>query len=227
MLILSLSLGTHLQLYRPPHPSPFPPSNATVLRPFHYLRRCYSISMPLSLPETQPWDLVSRYAGISWLLAYSLFLLHALRDTSGFLFPDFVNLMIHEGGHLFFSWGGHTLMILGGTLGELLVPLLCGIYFYFHGQTYGFTFSAFWFFENFLYIGTYMKDARAEALPLINGDIGDWTILFGQWNLLLADQKIGQFVRTLGWLGMCATLAWLAYRTYRDSVPAPRPLPSL
>ena len=224
MLILSLSLGTHLQLYRPPHPSPFPPSNATVLRPFHYLHRCYSISMPLSLPETQPWDLVSRYAGISWLLAYSLFLLHALRDTSGFLFPDFVNLMIHEGGHLFFSWGGHTLMILGGTLGELLVPLLCGLYFYFHGQTYGFTFSAFWFFENFLYIGTYMKDARAEALPLVNGDIGDWTILFGQWNLLLADQKIGQFVRALGWLGMCATLAWLAYRTYRDSQPFLRPL---
>jgi hypothetical protein len=180
--------------------------------------------MPLSLPETQPWDPVSRYAGISWLLAYSLFLLHAFRDTTGFLFPDFVNLMIHEAGHLFFSWGGHTLMILGGTLGELLVPLLCGIYFYFHGQTYGFTFSAFWFFENFLYIGTYMKDARAEALPLINGDIGDWTILFGQWNLLLADQKIGQFVRTLGWLGMCATLAWLAYRTYRDSQPILRPL---
>jgi len=86
------------------------------------------------------------------------------------------------------------LMILGGTLGELLVPLLCGLYFYFHGQTYGFTFSAFWFFENFLYIGTYMKDARAAALPLVNGDIGDWTILFGQWGLLPDDLKIGQFV---------------------------------
>ena len=180
--------------------------------------------MPLSLPETQPWDHVSRYAGISWLLAYSVFLLHAFRDTSGFLFPDLVSLMIHEAGHLFFSWGGNTLMILGGTLGELLVPLLCGLYFYFHGQTYGFTFSAFWFFENFLYIGTYMKDARAAALPLVNGDIGDWTILFGQWGLLPDDLKIGQFVRTLGWLGMCATLAWLAYRTYRDSLPILRPL---
>ena len=88
---------------------------------FHHIFHCYSIPMPLFLPETQPWDPVSRYAGISWLLVYSLFLLHAFRDTSGFLFPDFVNLMIHEAGHLFFSWGGHTLMILGGTLGELLV----------------------------------------------------------------------------------------------------------
>ena len=176
--------------------------------------------MPFSLPETKHWDPVSRYAGISWLLAYSLFLLHAFRDTTGFLFPDFVNLMIHEAGHLFFSWGGHTLMLLGGTLGELLVPLLCAVYFYFQGQTYGFAFSTFWFFENFLYVGTYMKDARSEGLPLINGDIGDWTLLFGHWHLLPHDLQIGQFFRTIGWLGMLTTSAWLAYRTYRDSQPA-------
>ena len=180
--------------------------------------------MPLSLPETQPWDPVSRIAGIIWLLVYALFLLHAFRDTSGFLFPDFVNLMIHEAGHLFFSWGGHTLMLLGGTLGELLVPLLCALYFYFRGQTTGFVFSFFWFFENFLYIGTYMKDARAGALPLVNSEIGDWTLLFGQWDLLPSDLKIGQFTRHLGWLGMAATIAFLAYRIYRDSQPVLRPL---
>jgi hypothetical protein len=172
--------------------------------------------MEFLLPETQPWDRVSRWSGIAWLLAYSLFLLHALRDTSGFLFPDLVNLMIHEAGHPFFSWGGHTLMLLGGTLGELLVPLLCGCFFFSHGQTLGFVFSSFWFFENFLYIGTYMKDARANALPLVNSEIGDWTLLFGQWGLLNSDLKIGQFVRMLGWLGMFATLGWLAWRTYRD-----------
>ncbi len=180
--------------------------------------------MQLSLPETQPWDPASRYACISWLLAYSLFLLHALRDASGFLFPDFANLMIHEAGHLLFSWGGYTLMLLGGTLGELLAPLLCALYFCFQGKTFGFAFSVFWFFENFLYIGTYMKDARANALSLINSEIGDWTILFGRWGLLPFDLKIGQSVRTLGWLGMCATVAWLAYRTYRDSQPVLRPL---
>lgn len=180
--------------------------------------------MRVSLPETQPWDYVSHFAGGAWLLAYSLFLLHAFRDTSGFLFPDYVNLMIHEAGHLFFSWGGQTLMLLGGTLGELLVPLLCGLFFFFHGQTLGFAFSSFWFFENFLYIGTYMKDARANALPLVNSDMGDWTILFGQWGILSADLKIGHFVRTMGWLGMFATVGWLAYRAYRGSQAALRPL---
>ena len=186
--------------------------------------RCYSVLMPFSFPETQPWDRVSRFSGIAWLLAYTLFLLHAFRDTSGFLFPDLVNLMIHEAGHPAFSWGGHTLMLLGGTLGELLVPLLCAAAFFYKGQTLGFTFSSFWFFENFLYIGTYMKDARDNALPLVNSDIGDWTLLFSQWGLLDSDLKIGGFTRFLGWLGMLATVAWLAWRTWRDSQPQAHPL---
>src|SRR5258708_23471254 len=136
--------------------------------------------MPRSLPESQPWDPVSRIAGISWLVVYALFLLHAFRDTSGFLFPDFVNLMIHEAGHLFFSWGGNTLMLLGGTLGELLVPLLCAIYFLFPRQTHGFVFSAFWFFYNSSYIGTYLNDARTNALPLVSSEIRDWSPSFRQ-----------------------------------------------
>jgi hypothetical protein len=180
--------------------------------------------MEFSLPETQPWDRVSRFAGAFWLFAYLLFLIHAFRDTSGFLFPDMVNLMIHEGGHLAFAWGGRTLMLLGGTLGELIFPLLCGIFFYYHGQSLGFTFCSFWFFENFLYIGTYMKDARDQALPLINGDIGDWSILFSQWGVLDYDRSIGQFFRDLGWVGMLFTVAWLAYRTYLDSKRPSHPL---
>ncbi len=186
--------------------------------------RCYSVLMSLSLPETQPWDRVSRLSGISCLVLYALFLLHAFRDTSGFLFPDFVNLMIHEAGHLFFSWAGHTIMLLGGTLGELLVPLLCAAAFFYQGQALGFTFSSFWFFENFLYIGTYMKDARANALPLVNSEIGDWTLLFGQWGILDSDLKIGQFTRVLGWLGMIATVGWLAWRTWHDARPQAHPL---
>src|SRR5258708_19473669 len=113
----------------------FPTRKVTAHRSSHHNFHCYSIPMPLSFPESQPWDHVSRYASISWLLAYSLFLLHAFRDTSGFLFPDLVNLMIHEAGHLFFSWGGNTLMILARTLADLLVPLPSPLSFSFPSQT--------------------------------------------------------------------------------------------
>jgi hypothetical protein len=170
--------------------------------------------MEWSFDDFPDWQPISRVGGLAWLAAYSLFLLYAARDTSGFLFPDFVNLMIHEAGHLFFSWGGNTLMLLGGTLGELIVPILCAAFFFYKRQPYGFAFSSFWFFENFLYIGTYMADARTSALPLVNSDESDWTILFGQWNLLLYDQRIGHTFRAVGWVGMLLTLSWLGYRTW-------------
>ena len=170
------------------------------------------------------WKPVSRVAGIAWLCFYLLFILYALTSRSGFLILDYVNLIIHEGGHFFFSWFGNTIMILGGTLGELLVPLLCALYFFFQRETTGFTFSIFWFFENFPYIGTYMADARTAALPLVGSEESDWTILFTQWGLLAQDQKIGATMRLIGYLGMLATIAWLAFRLRESKSANPRPL---
>jgi hypothetical protein len=173
------------------------------------------------------WKPVSRHAGIGWLCFYALFLIYAAADRSGFLFLDYVNLIIHEGGHFFFSWFGYTIMMLGGTLGELLAPLLCAAYFFVHRETSGFAFCSFWFFENFPYIGTYMADARTLALPLVGSGDHDWEILFGQWGLLAQDQRIGGAMCAIGWVGMMGTIGWLAWQTYSSTrpavtVPAPR-----
>jgi hypothetical protein len=175
--------------------------------------------MELTFERPEEWTRVSRIGGSVIVVLYLLFLFYAYRNAPGFLFLDYANLIIHEAGHPFFSYYGRTMMVLGGTLGELLVPLLCAAWFFFHRQTYGLAFSLFWFFENFLYIGTYMADARACALPLVGSDTGDWTILFGKWDLLLEDVKIGHFTRQVGWLGMIAVVAWQGYRVYRDANP--------
>ena len=165
------------------------------------------------------WKRVSRGAGIVWLSLYALFFVYALADRNGFLFVDNVNLMIHEAGHFFFSWFGHTVMILGGTLGELLAPMLCATYFLWKRETAGFAFCGFWFFENFLYIGTYMADARAQALPLVGSGEHDWGILFAQWNLLLQDRRIGGLTRGAGWIGMAGITAWFAVRIFHGDSP--------
>jgi hypothetical protein len=177
--------------------------------------------------KLRPWKPVSRLAGIAWLSFYALFLVYAFANEPGFLFLDHANLLIHEGGHFFFSWFGDSLRILGGTLGELIVPLLCAVYFFFQRETTGFAFSLFWFFENFPYIGTYMADARISALPLVGSEDSDWTILFTQWGLLAQDQKIGSAMRTLGYLGMLATTAWLALRLRQNSAQRNDPKDSL
>jgi len=70
-----------------------------------------------------------------------------------------------------------------------------------------------------------MADARSAALPLVGSEESDWTILFGQWGLLAEDQKIGAIMRTLGWLGMLATMVWLGNRVGHGEASKP-PWPS-
>jgi hypothetical protein len=137
------------------------------------------------------WRGISRAALSGWLLFYALFLWHAATNRTGFLLLDCVNLIFHEAGHFFFGWFGYTIGILGGTLGELMVPAGVATYFIRKRATAGTAFASFWFFENFLYVGTYMADARSLALPLVGSGEHDWEILFGQWGVLVHDRAIG------------------------------------
>jgi len=174
----------------------------------------------------EDWQAVSKSALGAWLAFYGLFLLYAFLNQSGFLFIDQVNLVVHEAGHLLFGWFGATLGLWGGTLLELLAPASLAFYFALQRQTTGAAFAAFFFFENFLYISVYMADARAQSLPLVTvGDpeMGghDWFRIFSQLGLLRQDRAIAAVVRTLGWLGMLATMVWLARRATEAQDCAP------
>jgi hypothetical protein len=167
-------------------------------------------------PLREPWQPVSKIALIAWLVIYALYLIYAARAT-GSLFMDNVFLPIHEGGHLLFSYlGNQTLMVMGGTFLQLFVPLALAVYFAFQRQVTGTAFAAFFFFENFLNIGTYMADARAQVLPLVTvggGEgIHDWGYLFAKFGLINQDIFIGHATRALGWLGMLAVVGWLLWR---------------
>jgi hypothetical protein len=169
-------------------------------------------------PLEEPWQPVSKIALGAWLIVYALFLIYAARVPPGqSLFIDLVFLPIHEGGHLLFGFlGNETLMVMGGTILQLFVPLAIAVYFVFQRQLTGAAFAAFFFFENFLQIGTYMADARAQQLPLVNiggGEgIHDWGYLFAKFGVINQDMAIGKTVRALGWLGMIAVAAWLGWR---------------
>jgi hypothetical protein len=165
----------------------------------------------------EDWKPVSRLAVVCWLAFYALFMAYAAASKSGFLFIDNANLVVHEGGHLLFSWFGATLCLWGGTILQLLVPALLAAYFFSQRQTIGFVFCAFFFFENLLYVATYMADARAQALPLVsvgNSDEAghDWFNIFSSLGLLRYDLVIARITRMIGWLGMCGSVAWLGMR---------------
>jgi len=164
------------------------------------------------------------------LILSALFLAYAAAARGGFLLLDFVNLAIHEAGHPLFGifyrrdeiGFAYTLMILGGTLLELIVPLACAAYFFFRRETTGTAFCAFWFFENFLYIGTYMADARTASLPVVGSGDSDWAVLFTQWHLMLRDQQIGHVMHMIGWLGMLASVVWFAWHAFQRRAPFSR-----
>ncbi len=165
----------------------------------------------------EPWRPVSRPALVAWLAFYLLFLVYALSARGGFLLIDNVNLVVHEAGHALFGWFGETLGLMGGTLFQLLVPLLLAAYFVVMRQTSSAAFCSFFFFENFLGIAIYMADARAQQLTLVSIGGGDevehdWFAMLSRVGLLQWDTRLALAVRLLGWAGMLATVAWLAWR---------------
>ena len=159
---------------------------------------------------------VSRAALIASLVFYGAFLLYAAMHPNGFLLFNYANLMFHEAGHSVFGWADYYTRVLGGTLGQLIAPFVCTTIFVRRGETTAVAFCAFWFFENFLDIATYMGDARRSALPLVGGDESDWTVLFTHWGVLGYDRTIASVMRGLGWMGMLAVVTWLVWMAARS-----------
>lgn len=175
-------------------------------------------------PLQENWEPVSKASRAGWLAFYVLFLLYALTAKSGFLLIDYVFVPIHEGGHLLFSYFGHTLMVAGGTLLQLGVPLMLAVYFILQRQLTGTAFCFFFFFENFLNVATYMADSRRMELQYVTvGDPDlaehDWQTLFSQMGVLEYDTRIAAVVRAIGWLGMISVAVWLWWRTRQANHP--------
>lgn len=106
-----------------------------------------------------------------------------------------LTILFHEAGHILFSFFGHTLMVLGGTIVELLIPSLCICYFYMRYDTLGELFSWWWFSIALYSVSIYVGDARSQSLSLIGGPGGhDWSYLLGQFGLLHYDQLISRIL---------------------------------
>lgn len=177
---------------------------------------------PLLEPLAEAWEAEWQPVGTAALTSVSLgFLLLtvlAIGSDQGWIpLLDGVNLVFHEAGHPIFGLlGWEALTILGGTLMQLLVPLLALGAFWLRRDAVGTAVMGIWAFENLLNIARYVADARAQVLPLVGGGEHDWATLLGRWGLLAQDTTLAHGLQLLGWLGMAACWGWLAWRWHHN-----------
>ena len=169
-------------------------------------------------PGLEPWQPVGMGTLAAASAGFALLGIVAATSRDGWVpLLDGANLLFHEAGHpLFGLLGWRTLGILGGTLMQLLVPLLVAGSFWRRRHAVGFAAALVWAGENGLNIARYMADARAQVLPLVGGGEHDWGTLFGQWGCLNHDTTLAAVVRTFGWGLMFGAWAWLVWRRWRD-----------
>jgi hypothetical protein len=122
---------------------------------------------------------------------------------------DDANLAIHEAGHVLFQPFGDPLVVLGGSLFQVMVPLAFVGYFLVRREPYSASIVAAWVGVSLTNVALYIADARAQELPLLGGEnvIHDWWYLLIEWDLLSSDLAIARWVRLAGALAVVVSVA--------------------
>jgi hypothetical protein len=156
------------------------------------------------------WVVVAVLAGLTWRFAKTP-LDPGVMDA----FLHLPNLMFHEAGHFILMPFGRFMSVLGGSLLQLLVPLVCaGAFLWQHANQFGAAVCIWWAGQNLVDLAPYIADARALQLPLLGGATGaeveghDWEYLLEAIGWLHLDVTLGRAAHYAGSLVMVAALVW-------------------
>jgi len=139
----------------------------------------------------------SKWLGTFFLLPVIVYL---ILHIGNFLFIDYLNLLIHEGGHGVFKIFGEFIYTLGGTLMQIIIPSMFVVYYFLTKKKFLTQIFLMWLGENFFNISVYASDARSKKLPLLGGNkvYHDWNYLLSKTGLLEYDLLIGKIFIALG-----------------------------
>lgn len=164
-------------------------------------------------PDPSPADVEQalRWAGLALAALYGGWLVFAYR----FHFVDFVNLAIHETGHILFTPFGETAHFLGGTILQVAFPLAFAVHFWRQRDLLAAGACTIWMGGSLMYTAEYMADAQAMVLPLVGGGVHDWNHLFGHWGILHRAEGIARLVHVVGTVVVVASLVVMLDDTLR------------
>lgn len=134
--------------------------------------------------------------------------------------PD---LVFHEAGHLLFGMFGRFMSVLGGSLTQVLIPVIVAVAFVRQEQPFGAAIGAWWAGQNLVDLAPYIADARSLRLVLLGGRTGaeveghDWEFILNQLGISHFDRSIGLATHALGILIMVGSLAVAVRALWRRS----------
>ena len=125
------------------------------------------------------------------------------------------NLIFHEAGHVLFSGFGRFMTVLGGSLLQVLVPVICaGTFLYQQDDRFAAAVCTWWAGQNLVDLAPYVADARRLKLVLLGGRTGaeveghDWEYLLTSLGWMHLDQTLGRTAQVAGTLVMLSAVAW-------------------
>lgn len=143
---------------------------------------------------------------IYWALNYNIFF--AVNYDYPFplgiiyFFMDNFLLIVHEAGHTFFGlFGSRFLTILGGSLFQILLPLMILVFCWINRKYIGMQLSLWLVGFSWLDVAGYAADGGARQLPLIGGlgkEAHDWYNLLVRMNALQHDITFALIFVALG-----------------------------
>ena len=173
-----------------------------------------------------PWDVPRR----AWYGRLALLVVIAAWNTGVWLgrmtdTPTLLHLSVilfHEAGHVLFMPLGDTLRVAGGTLGQLLMPLVCAVALFRRDDNFGAAIALAWMGMSLMDASVYAYDAADPVLPLIGGGTGadsfhDFVFLFDRFDQLHNARAWARLMHALGAIGLYAALAWAALLVYLQS----------
>jgi hypothetical protein len=183
--------------------------------------------LALHVPErTDPiqfWGRVAFYVVI-FVWGWYFILLDFRTNDIGESFMHRVDLAFHEAGHVVFIPLGRFMTILGGSLGQLLMPLIVlGVFLWKQHDGFGAAAALWWTGQSLMDLAPYINDARDLVLPLVGGGTGadrpgmhDWQNILLDLHLIQHDHRIAWLADALGSLIVLTALAWGGYLLYRQ-----------
>jgi hypothetical protein len=134
-----------------------------------------------------------------------------------------VNLAFHEAGHVIFGLFGNFIGVLGGSLGQILMPLICMGAFLFYRNPFAASVALWWTGQSFMDMAPYINDARALQLPLLGGNVGsdnpdfhDWHHILRDLGWLKYDHSLASLSNHTGAMLMIVSFAWGGYLLYKQ-----------